>query len=429
MPDLLGLRPLSVTDGGRSEGLSERQVRQALKESLGGLKTKLKKVLLIPPDYTRLHSYAGVIAGILHEWLSPGCEVDILPALGTHAPVSREEWDSMYAGIPYDRMLTHHWRDRIVRLGAIPAEKVSEITGGIMDSPIPVEISQYLTDASYDLILSIGQVVPHEVAGMSSHLKNIFVGCGGAGMINASHMAGALCGMENIMGRDRTPVRALFDYAGEHFLASLPILHILTVTTVQDHKVRLHGLFIGKDRKVFEDAVALSGEKNVFRLDRPVKKMVVALDEREFKSTWVGDKAIYRTRMAIADGGDLIVLAPGVNRFGEDSEVDRLIRKYGYRGREQVIRHVRDNQDLRANLSAAAHLIHGSSEGRFSVTYCVRHLSRDEVEGVGYRYLPYDEAIGEYAGLNEGWNTGKGDEEVYYISNPALGLWMEEGRA
>ncbi len=428
MPDWTGLRPLSVTDGGGSEGLSERQVRQALEESLSGLKTKLRKILLIPPDYTRLHSYAGVIARILFEWLSPGCEVDILPALGIHAPVSREEWDSMYAGIPYDRMLIHHWRDRIVRLGAIPDAKVSEITGGIMDSPIPVEISQYLTDGSYDLLLSIGQVVPHEVAGMSSHLKNIFVGCGGSGMINASHMAGALCGMENIMGRDRTPVRALFDYAGEHFLASLPILHILTVTTVQDHKVRLHGLFIGKDRKVFEDAVALSREKNVFRLDRPVKKMVVALDEKEFRSTWVGDKAIYRTRMAIADGGALIVLAPGVNRFGEDSEVDRLIRKYGYRGREKVVGYVRDDQELRANLSAAAHLIHGSSEGRFSVTYCVRHLSRDEVEGVGYRYLPYDEAFREYAGLNEGWNTGKGGEELYYISNPALGLWMEEGR-
>jgi len=428
MRDLKGLKPLSLTDGGKSSGLSDQKVRQALEEALGGLKEGLKKILLIPPDYTRLHSCAGLIARILYDWLSPGCAVDILPALGTHAPVSQDEWESMYAGIPYDRMLIHHWRDRVIRLGDIPASKVSELTGGLMDSPIPVEVSQYLMDGSYDLILSIGQVVPHEVAGMSSHLKNIFVGCGGAGMINASHMAGALCGMERIMGRDRTPVRALFDYAGEKFTDSLPLAHILTVTTAPDNRVRLHGLFIGKGRKAFEDAVALSRKKNIFLLDKPVLKMVVALDEQEFKSTWLGNKAVYRTRMAIADGGELTVLAPGVGRFGEDSEVDRLIRKYGYCGREKVLRHVRENQDLRANLSAAAHLIHGSSEGRFTITYCVRHLNRQEVETVGYRFFPYDEAVREYAGMQDGWNSTKRDGEIYYISNPALGLWMEEGR-
>lgn len=423
MRDLEGLKPLSLREGAHREGLDDSQIGQALKDALGGLKGRLSRVLLIPPDYTRMHSYAGPVARMLYQWLSPECRVDVLPALGTHAPVSPEEWESMYGGIPYERMLVHDWRDKIVRIGEIPGSFVSQVSGGLMDIPVPVEVSRYLLDPSYDLILSIGQVVPHEVAGMSSHMKNIFVGCGGAGMINASHMVGAVCGMESIMGREDTPVRALFDYAAGHFTAGWPLAHILSVTTAPENRVRVHGLFIGGDRKVFEDAALLSRERNVIQLDRPIRKAVVMLDGQEFKSTWVGNKAVYRTRMAIADGGELVVLAPGVSRFGEDAQVDRLIRRYGYRGREEVLRNVRENGDLQNSLSAAAHLIHGSSEGRFSVTYCVRHLSREEVEGVGYRYLPYDEAALEYAGLREGWNMPAGGGEVYYIQNPALGLW------
>jgi hypothetical protein len=83
-------------------------------------------------------------------------------------------------------------------------------------------------------------------------------------------------------------------------------------------------------------------------------------------STWLGNKAVYRTRMAMADGGELIILAPGVKEFGEDHEIDRLIRKYGYRGTPATLAAVKANEELRNNLSAAAHLIHGSSEGRFN---------------------------------------------------------------
>jgi hypothetical protein len=164
-------------------------------------------------------------------------------------------------------------------------------------------------------------------------------------------------------------------------------------------------------------------------MDRPFRKCVVLLDEREFKSTWIGNKAVYRTRMAMADGGELIVLAPGVDRFGEDPVIGALIRKYGYCGREKTIENVRDNADLRQNLSAAAHMIHSSPDGRFSITYCTRHLSREDVEAVDFGYAPYDEMAKKYdpAKLKDGWNTVDG-EEIYYISNPALGLWADRTR-
>ncbi|NOR33304.1 MAG: D-mannonate epimerase, partial [Bacteroidales bacterium] len=142
-------------------------------------------------------------------------------------------------------------------------------------------------------------------------------------------------------------------------------------------------------------------------------------------STWLGNKSIYRTRMAIADGGELVVLAPGLKEFGEDAEIDRLIRKYGYQTTPEILKAVKENTDLQENLSAAAHLIHGSTEERFSVTYCPGHLSKEEIEAVNYQYEELDEMTARYDSgiLKEGFNTMPDGEHIYYISNPALGLW------
>ena len=409
------------------EGLSDDQIREELASSLSDVRASLKKVLILPPDYTRFHSNAGRITQLLYQMLKDDCEVDIMPALGTHVPVSEAEWNIMYAGIPYEKMIVHSWRNDVVKVGVVPAEFVSEVSEGLVNDPIDVEVNKRLLDPSYDLILSVGQVVPHEVVGMANRNKNIFVGCGGSSMINSSHMLGAFYGLERVMGKDNTPVRRVFDYAEEHFLMQIPLSYILTVTSAPGGVIHTHGLFIGRERKYFEEAVALAQQKNLNLVDRTFDKVVVLLDENEFKSTWLGNKSVYRTRMAISDGGQLIVLAPGVNKFGEDPSIDALIRKYGYCGRENVLKLVKDRDDLKANLSAAAHLIHGSGDGRFSITYCTRHLTKEEVEGVCYGYIPYEEAVKKYdpSVLRDGWNTIEDGEEIYYISNPALGLWAD----
>jgi nickel-dependent lactate racemase len=293
-----------------------------------------------------------------------------------------------------------------------------------MDEAFDVEISNYLLDPTYDLILSIGQVVPHEVVGMANYTKNIIVGCGGSRFINKSHMLGAFYGMERIMGRDETPVRKVFDYAQEHFISKLPLEYVLTVTVSKDKKTDVIGLYIGKGREGFTRAAKLSKRHNLTYLDKPAKTCVVWLDEREFHSTWLGNKAIYRTRMAMANGGHLIVLAPGVKMFGEDAENDRLIRKYGYIGRENILKLCKTETDLQNNLSVAAHLIHGSSDGRFSVTYATSKLRKDEVEGVAFNFMPFDEAMDMYnvSNLKQGYNLML-EEEIYFIKNPATGLW------
>ena len=405
-------------------GIPAQTLREVLAKSLEG--RKLQKVLILPPDFTRMYSGAGKITAIYYDLLKDTCQVDIMPALGTHVPMTKEEWVAFFGeGVPFDRMIVHNWRNDVVKIGEVPASFVSEVSEGLVNSSIDVEVNRRIMDSSYDLILSIGQVVPHEVVGMANYSKNVFVGCGGSSMINSSHMLGAFYGMERIMGKDFSPVRRVFDYAQENFLKDVPLLYVLTTTTNKGDEVTIHGLYIGRERANFEAAVKKSQQINLTHMSERLQKVVVYLDPREFKSTWLGNKAIYRTRMAIADGGELIVLAPAVGHFGEDAENDKLIRKYGYVGRENVLKLVEENDDLKQNLSVAAHLIHGSSDGRFTITYCAGKLTEEEVRGAAFQYMPYEQAAAKYdpSKLVDGFNTVDG-EEIFYISNPALGLWV-----
>ncbi|MBP5593504.1 MAG: DUF2088 domain-containing protein [Clostridia bacterium] len=408
--------------------LSPLEIENALKKSLEG--RSLKKVLLIPPDFTRFYSNAGFITSCYYNLLKDSAEVDVLPALGTHDAMSKEQCEEMFPGIPYDRFIYHNWRKDVVKIGEVPGEYISEITDGLWTDKVDVEVNKLIMDPSYDLILSVGQVVPHEVIGMANHSKNLFVGCGGSSMINSSHMIGAVYGMERMMGKDFTPVRKVFDYGCEHLLKDRPIVYVLTVTTNPGDIIKTHGLFISEKRSALEQAIALAQEKNITFVDKGIKKCVVYLDPKEFHSTWLGNKAVYRTRMAVADDGDLIILAPGVTKFGEDGIVDQLIRKYGYVGRLNVLDAFRKNDDLKENMGAAAHLIHGSSDGRFRITYAVKKITKEEIKGVGFIPADYDEMVKKYdpAKLKIGYNTLESGEEIYFIPNPALGLWIDKTR-
>ena len=410
----------------KNDSLTKDEIINALEKSIEG--KSLKKVLLLPPDFTRFYSNAGLITNYYYHALIDHCEVDILPALGTHEAMSKEQCEEMFGDIPYDAFIYHNWREDVVKIGEVPGEYISSITDGLWVESVDVEVNKLIMDPSYDLIISIGQVVPHEVIGMANHSKNLFVGCGGKRMINASHMIGAVYGMERMMGKDHTPVRKVFDYGCENFLKERPIMYVLTVTTNPGGAIHTHGLFIGMGRKCLEEAIALAQEKNISFVDTGIKKCVVYLEPKEFRSTWLGNKAIYRTRMAIADGGDLIILAPGVTKFGEDLGVDKLIRKYGYVGRMKVLELFKENTDLQENMGAAAHLIHGSSDGRFNITYCVKNISKEEIESVNFKAMDYDEAVKLYDPnkLKFGYNTLENGEIIYYIPNPALGLWINK---
>jgi nickel-dependent lactate racemase len=410
--------------GSETAALSHKDLREGLFSAMKKLGPR-KRVLVVPPDFTRLHSHAGKLTSLLYEYFGKQL-TDVLPALGTHTAMTAEQITAMFPGVPRDLFRVHDWRNDVITIGKVPGDFVAEITDNALSYDWPAQLNKLVYQGDHDLILSVGQVVPHEVIGMANYNKNLFVGTGGSEGINKSHFIGAVYGMEKLMGRADNPVRKLLNYASEKFIKHLPVVYIHTVVGRDDNgDLVVRGLFIGDDSEVFTRAAALSLKVNFIVLEKPLKKVIVYLDASEFKSTWVGNKSIYRTRMAIADDGELIVLAPGVKEFGEDTEIDRLIRKYGYFGTPNTLKKLNENPELGNNLGAAAHLIHGSSEGRFSITYCPGHLTKQEIESVNFKYAPLEEMMKKYNPeiLKDGMNTTADGEEIYYISNPAIGLW------
>jgi nickel-dependent lactate racemase len=415
--------------GSTTDNLSKDDLRAGLFAALEKLGSR-NRVLAVPPDFTRFHSQAGLLTSLTREFYGDKL-TDVLPALGTHTAMTSEQIHEMFPGVPEKLFRVHNWRTGITTVGEVPAAFVKEVSEGSVDFPWPAQVANLIASGGHDLILSIGQVVPHEVIGMANYNKNIFVGTGGVEGINKSHYVGAAYGMERMMGRANTPVRKILNYASEHFTKHLPIVYVHTVIgRDEDGKLVVRGLFVSDDASGFELAAKLSLEVNFEMLAEPLKKVVVYLAPSEFKSTWLGNKAVYRTRMAMADGGELIILAPGLKEFGEDHEIDRLIRKYGYRGTPATLAAAKANAELQNNLSAAAHFIHGSSEGRFGITYCPGHLTQREIESVGFKYADLKTMTLRYdpKKLKDGWNTLADGEKIFYISNPALGLWACRSR-
>ncbi len=414
--------------GGVETDLSASQLKDLLSESLAKLGPR-NRVLAVPPDITRLHSKAGVLTHFAWEYFGDRLKA-VLPALGTHSAMQPGQLKHMFGDAPQDLFRVHNWRTDVETLGEIPPDFIHEQSEGKLNFAWPAQVNRLISQGGFDLILSIGQVVPHEVIGMANYNKNILIGTGGRDSINRSHYLGAVYGLERIMGRADNPVRAVLNYASDHFLKHIPIVYVLTVVGRKaDGELAVRGLFVGDDVECFYRAAELSLKVNFELVDEPIRKAVVYLDPDEFHSTWLGNKAVYRTRMALADGGELIVLAPAVREFGEDKTIDALIRKYGYRGTPAILAAVDANPDLASELGAASHLIHASSEGRFTITWCPGHLTREEVEGVGFGYGDLAAMLKKYdpAKLTHGYNRVDG-EDIFFIANPGLGLWAHKSR-
>jgi nickel-dependent lactate racemase len=420
---------LYLATGSPTTVLTNDDLRAALFGVLDRL-TPRSRVIAVPPDYSRNASRAGDLTCMVHEYFGERL-ADVLPAVGTHDEMSPKQLDKMFPTVPRSLFRYHNWRTDVETLGMVPGEYCAEVTEGIYREPWPAQTNRLISRGGHDLILSIGQVVPHEVIGMANYNKNIFVGAGGVCGISESHYIGAVYGMERVMGVGDTPLRRILNYAQDHFCEHLPLLYVLTVIgpgTAQEGAAGLavcRGLYIGDDAECFWQACDLAFKVNVTVVDEPFQKCVVYLDPEKFHSTWIGNKAIYRTRMAMADHGELVIVAPGVRTFGEDLEIDRMIRKYGYPTTPEVLAAVEANDDLRHNLAAAAHLIHGSCEGRFRIKYCPGGLSREEILKAKYEYGELAEYSQRYdiGKLRDGWNDLPNGERLFFVRDPAMGLW------
>lgn len=391
----------------------------------------LTRVLLLPPDLTRAHSGVGRITETIYTALAATCDVHVIPTLGQHQPHTEAENRWMFGSIPHARIHAHDWIGGVTRLGSIPGSLVQETTGGLADWDIPVDLNTMTVTQPWDLIVNIGHVVPHEVLGFANHNKNYFIGLGGKDTICTAHLAAAIFGIENNLGRLITPLRACFNWAEQQFLGDLPDVY-LQVVMRRDEENRLvtSGIYVGDDLETYLAAARASRRQNITLFDEPVDKVVAVMQADEFRSTWVANKAIYRTRLAIGDGGELLIVAPGLERFGEQEGVEQLIRRYGYTGRDRILELYRTHDDLRALAHGAAHLVHGSSDGRFTIRYAPGHLTRSDIEGVGFAHADLAETLARYPPdrMQEGWNTMLDGERVFFISTPSAGLWATRSR-
>ena len=267
----------------------------------------------MPPDFTRFNSRAGLLTCQTHDYYGDRL-VDVMPALGTHFPMPDWQFGSTCSRrCPKALFREHRWRDDVVTLGEVPAEFVSKATEGIWDRPWPAQMNKLLWEGGHDLILSIGQVVPHEVIGMANYNKNIFVGTGGVRGINESHYIGAVYGMERMMGVGDTPLRRILNYAQDHFCQHLPLVYVLDRRrhATNARAVGLPRPVHRRRRRVLlsERATVVQSQLRRSSTSR-CTRCVVYLDPEKFQSTWLGNKSIYRTRMAIADGGELVDPGP-----------------------------------------------------------------------------------------------------------------------
>ena len=418
----------------RATSLPRTRIQQLLVETVAQARRKIcsrpKRVLLLPPDITRMHSGSGWITEILYQMLQDEADVHVIPTLGQHEPHTREQNRAMFGSIPQEKIHAHDWRHGCVHVGDVSAQYVKEVSGGVADWSIPIWLNRTLMEGKWDLIINIGHVVPHEVLGFANHNKNYFIGLGGKETICKSHMMAASCGIENNLGNLVTPVRQCFNKAEEDFLTTLPDLYVQVVLSRDPRGDLVHsGFHVGHDVETYLNAARQAREQNITVFDKPLNKVVCVMQGDEFFSTWVANKAVYRTRMAIADGGELIIIAPGLKRFGEQPDVDAFIRKYGYCGTPKVMELYRQNADMQDLAHATAHLIHGSSEGRFKITYAPGHLTRAEVEQVNFGYLDINEALRRYPldRLRAGPNEIAGDR-FYFIPTPSAGLWATKDK-
>jgi nickel-dependent lactate racemase len=327
------------------------------------------RVLAVIPDRTR-DDNTDVLFPILSQELAGRrvAQFDALVAQGTHPPMSDAE---KRAKIGADRstlpligeLLDHHW-DRpseLTTLGTLTAAEIARLTGGLMSADVPVQLNARLAPGTYDLILVLGAVVPHEVAGFAGGAKYFFPGVAGPELTHLTHWLGALATIERVIGRVETPTRHVIEAAADR--VTTPVIGFTSVSTRTDAGLRTHALFTGGLRETVRQAAAVSAQVHIRYTGRRYRRVVALLDAH-YDELWVGGKASYKLGGIIEDGGELVIYAPHLT--GISTTHGAMIEKYGYAPLERVREMVEGSDELRANLCVAAHLAHVSYAGRLA---------------------------------------------------------------
>ncbi|PYS94255.1 MAG: hypothetical protein DMF64_01290 [Acidobacteria bacterium] len=360
--------PTVVGTGAPALDLSPDELRAIVEQALLRIAPRAR-VLAIIPDKTRddntdllFPCAAEILAARRVE------QFDALVAQGTHMPMTEAEKRAK-TGLHADlaaqglgQIYDHQWNrpEELVTLGELSAERVCELTGGLIDQSVTVNLNRLLAPGRYDTVLVFGATVPHEVAGFAGGAKYFFPGIAGPDLTHATHWLGALATIERVIGRVETPTRHMIEAAAEFVPARIISLNSV-VTRTEDNRLRTHALFAGDIRQAFRHAAEVSRHVHIKYTGRKYKRVVALLDEH-YDELWVGGKASYKLGGIIEEGGELIIYAPHLHAISETHGL--LIEKYGYAPLDRVREMVALSTELQANLAVAAHLAHVSYAGQ-----------------------------------------------------------------
>jgi nickel-dependent lactate racemase len=346
--------------------LSAADLRQIARDALRPIPAGAR-VLAVIPDKTR-DDNTDLLFPIVSQELAGRrvARLDALVAQGTHPPMTdaekRVKIGAGAAELPVPgEIFDHHWdrASELATVGRLTAAEVSTLTGGLMSADVPVQLNRRLAPGTYDYILVLGAVVPHEVAGFAGGAKYFFPGVAGPELTHLTHWLGALASIENVIGRIETPTRHVIEAAADR--VTTPVIGFTSVSTRDASGLHTHALFTGGLRETVRQAAAVSAQVHIRYTGRRYRRVVALLDQH-YDELWVGGKASYKLGGIIENGGELVIYAPHLT--GISTTHGALIEKYGYAPLEQVREMVEGSDELRANLCVAAHLAHVSYAGR-----------------------------------------------------------------
>jgi nickel-dependent lactate racemase len=360
--------PGFIGQGSPALDLSPGEMRAILEQALSQIAPGAR-VLAIIPDKTR-DDNTDVLFPLAAEILAAGniSQFDALVAQGTHVPMSADEKLSKIGATDGTAMpglghiYNHEWNvpEELVTIGELSAAQVTQLTGGLINDAVTINLNRLLAPGLYDSVLIFSATVPHEVAGFAGGAKYLFPGVAGPDLTHATHWLGALAGIENVIGRVETPTRHMIEAAADFVSAQIITLNSV-VTREDDNRLRAHALFAGDFREAFRRAVEVSRQVHIKYSGRKYKRVVALLDEH-YDELWVGGKASYKLGGIIEGGGELIIYAPHLRSISETH--GRLIEKYGYAPLDRVREMVALSTELQNNLAVAAHLAHVSYAGQ-----------------------------------------------------------------
>jgi nickel-dependent lactate racemase len=411
--------------------LDADEMRQIVRDALAGVRAGTR-VLAVIPDKTRDDNTDLLFPMISQALAARGAgRLDALVAQGTHPPMTESEKRAKIgaglAALPlFGEVFDHHWDDpsQLTTLGALSADEVSALTDGLMRRDVPIQLNVRLAPGAYDLVLVVGAVVPHEVAGFAGGAKYFFPGVAGPDLTHLTHWLGALATIERVIGRVDTPTRRVIEAAADR--VTTPVIALTSVVTrTSEGLLRTHALFNGTLRETVRRAAAVSAQVHVRYTGRRYRRVIALLDEH-YDEMWVAGKASYKLGAIIEHGGELVIYAPHLK--GISTTHGRLIEKYGYAPLEQVREMVDGSDELSANLCVAAHLAHVSygsrlADGRIAPRYAITLASAipaDVCGRVKLGYAPLESIDVEAA---------RRDPDTLVVENAGRDLYLVERNA